>query len=161
MAVICLKVSFTSFNLHTATLVLQRDFATLSDVFFSCIAIDRMQKEQTLLNSLESAFSGQNINTAIKGIFDRRFKFIYHPAHLVCCALDPRYTSKIPGDINIGNTIRFWLKKFCQGDEQDKIIRQYGEFRRHLHREKDLQKSASELPPVQWWQTRGLTYKLV
>ena len=90
--------------LRLAILTLQGDHAKLSDVMGAWIRIHASQMD--LLADETCTFQAQT-RSQIKSIFVARFKFLYHPAHLVAFALDPRYSQVCTAPSFI---LRHWLR---------------------------------------------------
>ena len=82
--------------LRLAILTLQGDHAKLSDVMGAWIRIHASQMDlladETCTFQAHARSRRRQARTQIKSIFVARFKFLYHPAHLVAFALDPRYS---------------------------------------------------------------------
>jgi hypothetical protein len=74
--------------LRLAIHTLQGDQAKLSDVMGAFI---RVHNTQSLYVASAECTLSATTRSSLRGIFQRRFKFLYHPVHLICFALDPRY----------------------------------------------------------------------
>lgn len=108
------------------------------------------------LSPRQSAPSAQRrAASAIKSIFQQRFKFLYHPIHLVTFALDPRYAMVCKAAPSV---IRHWVKTL-HGVEADQaeLINEYGRFRASITdpTQADIWTPAATKFPLLWWRSWG------
>ena len=113
-------------SLRLATHTLQGDGAKLSDVMGAFIRVHAAMVET--VNDSKCTLSATTVS-ALNSIYQRRVKFIYHPAHLVTFALDPRYARQCKASPAV---IRKWLKELAGPmDEADALtlMQEYAAFR--------------------------------
>jgi hypothetical protein len=138
--------------LRLAIHTLQGDQSKLSDVMGAFI---RVHNAQSLYVESEDCTFSATTRSSLRGIFQRRFKFLYHPVHLICFAIDPRYAKvcKAPPSV-----IRHWAKRLhdVEADEAE-LINEYGRFRASMTdpSQSDIWTAAATKFPIDWWKSWG------
>lgn len=107
------------YAIHT----LQADRARLSDVY-ACFV--RVHKRQTMFMAGNGCTFSEETKGEVERIFKKRFEFLYHPAHLVAFALDPRYAKDGGAPLSV---VRHWVKTLHNNpDESAALTADYAKF---------------------------------
>ena len=138
--------------LRLAIHTLQGDTAKLSDVLGAFVRIHAGLMEA--LESSECTFKDET-RDQLKDIFSKRFKFLYHPIHLITFALDPRYAKVCKA---LPSAVRHWLKRL-HGLSADSaaLVNEYGLFRASFAdpAQADIWEPEATSDPVSWWRSWG------
>ena len=144
--------------LRLAIQSLQGNHATLSDVMGAWL---RIHNSQTLLVDSATCLFSAATKASVKSIFRSRFSFLYHPAHLVAFALDPRYAKVCKAAPSV---IRHWLRQLYGADAGDDVlvalVSEYGMFRASATdpQHQDIWAPSVTADPVRWWRSWGDEY---
>ena len=144
--------------LRLAIQSLQGNHATLSDVMGAWL---RIHNTQTLLVDSATCLFSAATKASVKSIFRSRFSFLYHPAHLVAFALDPRYAKVCKAAPSV---IRHWLRQLYGADAGDDVlvalVSEYGMFRASATdpQHQDIWAPSVTADPVRWWRSWGDEY---
>ena len=135
--------------LRLAIHTLQGDHAKLSDVFGAFVRI-----HSGLMATLasEKCTFVQETRDKLTTTFASRFKFLYHPIHLITFALDPRYAKlcQVPPSV-----LCHWLKRLHGVTAEDAaLINDFGLLRASFE-QTDIWTHEATSDPVRWWRSWG------
>uniref|UniRef100_A0A7S2NQZ8 HAT C-terminal dimerisation domain-containing protein n=1 Tax=Haptolina brevifila TaxID=156173 RepID=A0A7S2NQZ8_9EUKA len=147
--------------LRLAVHTLQGNHAKIGDVMGAWVRIHNAQME--LLSSSTCTFSSATV-AHVKATFSARFRFLYHPIHLVAFALDPRYVSicKAPPSV-----IRYWIRELygAEGDAHTltQLVSEYGLFRASAQdpAQADIWSPLATADSIRWWRSWGDEFPLL
>ena len=138
--------------LRLAIHTLQGDHAKLSDVMAAYV---RIHHEQTTFMASAECHLSASTKLTLGSVFRRRFKFLYHPVHLIAFALDPRYAKLCKAAPSV---IRHWAKKLHGvADDEAALINEYGRFCASMNdpAQADIWTPQAMEFPLIWWRSWG------
>jgi hypothetical protein len=138
--------------LRLAIHTLQGDHAKLSDVMGAFVRIHAGLMETLASDTCTFA---QLTRDALTATFAKRFKFLYHPVHLITFALDPRYAQLCKAAPSV---LRHWLKRLhgVSADEAE-LVNDFGQLRASFNdpAQADIWAHEATSDPVRWWRSWG------
>ena len=138
--------------LRLAIHTLQGDRAKLSDVMGAFVRI-HLGLMETLAS--EKCTFLQETRDALMATFAKRFKFLYHPIHLITFALDPRYAKVCKAQPPV---LRHWLKRLHGVAADDAaLVNDFGLLRASFDdaTQADIWAHEATSDPVRWWRSWG------
>jgi hypothetical protein len=138
--------------IRLAIFTLMNDNAKLSDVMAAFVRIHEAQ--MTFVASPGCTLTAST-KSSLRSINQQRFKFLYHPVHLVAFALDPRYAQKCKAAPSV---LRYWMKTLhMEESDEEALVNEYGRFRASMSdpAQADIWTAAATADPVGWYLSWG------